>query len=240
MIARDRVIEGLPHQACSTQVERDGYAIIPNVITLEEIQKLACDLEGSNLPRSRAGIRHLLSHPAVAQVANDQRMLGIAQQVLGESAFPFKATLFDKSPDANWLIVWHQDTALPLREKHEIAGWGSWSLKDGITYAHAPASALEQVIALRLHLDDSTEENGPLRVVPGTHNKGVLTDQAVEELVARNSGISCVVEKGGVIIMKPLIIHASSKSQSESPRRVIHIEYAAPDALPHSLQLAIA
>ncbi len=130
------------HVASSMQVEQDGYAIVPNAFTPEEVQSLALTLESSNLPRSRAGIRHLLSNTAIAQIANDSRVLGIAQSILGDDAFPFKATLFDKSPDTNWLITWHQDTALPLREKQEIDGWGPWSTKEGVTYAHAPAKAL--------------------------------------------------------------------------------------------------
>ena len=190
--------------------------------------------------RSRAGIRHLISNPAVAELANDSRLLGIARCVLGHDAFPFRATLFDKSPDTNWLIAWHQDTALPLREKHEMPGWGPWSVKEGITYAHAPATALEKVVALRLHLDDSTPENGPLRVVPGSHRHVVLSDEQVESLVSNATPETCLVPQGGVIVMRPLIIHASSKSRSAIPRRVLHIEYATYDTVPNTLQLAFA
>jgi hypothetical protein len=133
VIAHDRVIEAQSHQACSTQVERDGYAIVPSVLGAEEIQKLAAELASSALPRSRAGIRHLLHHPVVMKVANDPRLLGIAQSILGDKALPFKATLFDKSPDFNWLIVWHQDTALPLEEKHETTSWGRGQSKKVLT-----------------------------------------------------------------------------------------------------------
>ncbi|HET9280837.1 MAG TPA: hypothetical protein VFR24_02635 [Candidatus Angelobacter sp.] len=120
MIARDWVIGD--SEATNPQIEQNGYAIVPAIFFSEEVQELALKLETADLPRSRAGIRHLLSHPAIAQIANDSRLLRIAQSVLGRDAFPFRATLFDKSPDANWLITWHQDTALPLREKHEIPG----------------------------------------------------------------------------------------------------------------------
>jgi len=214
--------------------------MIPGVLDADEIRHLLAALERTQLHRSRAGVRHLLSHPAVAEVANDPRLSGIAQQVLGNDAFPFRATLFDKNPDANWLITWHQDTALPLREKHETPGWGPWSVKESVIYAHAPAEALEQVVALRLHLDDSTEENGPLRVFPGSHRQGVLNDQQVEAIVAGSDGTSCLVPTGGVILMRPLIIHASSKSRSAIPRRVLHIEYATRNAVSAPLQLAIA
>jgi ectoine hydroxylase-related dioxygenase (phytanoyl-CoA dioxygenase family) len=208
------------------------------VVASAEVETLVSALEQSSLRRSRAGIRHLLSHPAVAEIANDPRLLGIAQQVLGYDAFPFRATLFNKNPEANWLITWHQDTALPLREKYETPGWGPWSVKEGVIYSHAPAQTLEQVVALRLHLDDSTEENGPLRVFPDTHRQGVLSDQQVEAIVAGIEGISCLSPVGGIIVMRPLIIHASSKSQSAIPRRV-HVEYATHAAVSAPLRLAI-
>ena len=238
MIARDRVIEET--NAASLGVAKDGFAIVPQVVTAEEIEYLLSNLQRSSSHRSRAGLRHLLSNPAVAKFATDPRMLGIAQSVLGSDAFPFKATLFDKSPHANWLITWHQDTALPLREKQETPGWGPWSTKGGISYAHAPASALERVVALRLHLDKSNHENGPLRVIPGSHCQGVLSDEQVEKIVDNGEAATCLVEQGGVIVMRPLIVHASSKSQSDKPRRVLHIEYATWDAVAAPLKLAIA
>jgi ectoine hydroxylase-related dioxygenase (phytanoyl-CoA dioxygenase family) len=217
-----------------------GHAVIPGVLDSDEIRQLLAVFVKAQLHRSRAGVRHLLRHSAVAQIANDPRLLGIAQQILGNDTFPFRATLFDKNPEANWLITWHQDTALPLREKHDTPGWGPWSVKEGVIYSHAPAQALEQVVALRLHLDDSTGENGPLRVFPGTHRQGVLSDQQVEAIVAGSDGVSCLVPAGGIIAMRPLIIHASSKSRSAVPRRVLHIEYATRGAVPAPLHLAIA
>src|SRR5262249_2437249 len=146
--------------------------------------------------------------------------------ILGENALPFRATLFDKSPDSNWLITWHQDTALPLREKRESPGWGPWSVKEGVLYAHAPAAALSQVLALRLHPDDCTIDNGPLRILPGTHSMGVLNDDQVLDAAATHSPVECLVPQGGVLAMRPLIVHASSKSRSQKSRRVLHIEYA--------------
>lgn len=240
MIERDGGIEGTAHKTCSTQIAQDGYAIIPNVFTPEEVQALAASLENSNLPRNRAGVRHLLKHPSAAQAASDLRMLGIAQSVLGDGAFPFKATLFDKSPDSNWLIVWHQDTALPLQAKHEVAGWGPWSVKEGVIYAHAPAEALNKVLALRLHLDDSMDQNGPLRVLPGTHASGVLTDEEVKREVAERASMDCTVARGGVLAMRPLIIHASSKSHSALSRHVLHIEYSSHLVISENLLLAIS
>jgi ectoine hydroxylase-related dioxygenase (phytanoyl-CoA dioxygenase family) len=129
---------------------------------------------------------------------------------------------------------------LPLQQKYETAGWGPWSVKDGIQYAHAPASALRYILALRVHLDDSTLLNGPLRVLPGTHNREVLSDDAVHETANEIAPVNCIVPKGGIIAMKPLVIHASSKSQMNAPRRVLHIEYAASETISKPLRLAIA
>jgi len=201
--------------------------VIESVFSAREISDLLLHIERDPLPRSRAGIRHALRHPAVRAVAHDTRLLGLAQAALGPAAFPFRATLFDKSAHSNWLVVWHQDTALPLVAKVAVAGWGPWSMKDGFLYAHAPASALSQILALRLHLDDSTEQNGPLRIVPGTHTLGVLTDDTLAELAgpSRNT-CSLTAAAGNVVAMRPLVVHSSQKAGTERRRRVLHIEYS--------------
>jgi ectoine hydroxylase-related dioxygenase (phytanoyl-CoA dioxygenase family) len=222
------------------QIREEGFAIIPGVFGNNRILDFTEELNACNPTRSRAGVRHAMRLQVVATLAQDPRLMGIAEEILGNKAFPFKATLFDKSPTANWLVVWHQDTALPLRERHEVPGWGPWSVKDGLIYAHAPESALSQVLALRVHLDDSTAENGPLRVLPRTHTSRVLTDDELHELSTRIAAVDCLTPSGGVLAMRPLIVHASSKSQSESPRRVLHIEYASSEANFDGLELALA
>jgi ectoine hydroxylase-related dioxygenase (phytanoyl-CoA dioxygenase family) len=221
-------------------VEENGFEIVSDVFDLEETRSIVRKLDSTSIRRTRAGIRHLMSNPDVAALANDRRLLEIACEVLGEEAFPFRATLFDKSPDSNWLVVWHQDTALPLRLRRDIAGWGPWSVKEGITYAHAPTHALNQVIALRVHLDDSTEQNGPLRVLPGTHRSGVLTDDEVSQLSTEKPATDCLARQGSVLAMRPLLVHSSSKSQNETPRRVLHIEYATSVSIGDGLELAVA
>ena len=117
--------------------------------------------------------------------------------------------------------------------------WGPWSVKSGVHYAHAPAQALERVVALRLSLDDSGLDNGPLRVLPETHTLGVLTDEAVARLAARVEPVDCCVDAGGVVVMRPLTVHASSKATSDRPRRVLHIEYANSLDLAPGIRLAV-
>ncbi len=177
---------------------------------------------------------------SVRDIAHLPILIELACEVLGPQAFPFHATIFDKSLDSNWLVVWHQDTALPLRQRIELPGWGPWSTKQGITYAHAPAEVLSQVLALRLHLDDSTAENGPLRVLPRTHKIGLLSDDRIHELSQCTEAVDCAIPRGGILAMRPLLVHASSKSRTEMPRRVLHIEYAASESIASPLQLEIA
>jgi ectoine hydroxylase-related dioxygenase (phytanoyl-CoA dioxygenase family) len=137
-------------------------------------------------------------------------------------------------------MPWHQNTSLPLRERRDMASWGPWSIKDGVTYAHAPAEALARVIALRIHLDDSRHDNGSLRVLPGTHTAGLLSDAAMSQLSREVQPVDCVVPAGGVVAMRPLLVHASSKSQTADPRRVLHIEYADTLDIAPGLMLAVS
>ena len=217
----------------------EGFAIIPSALPLADVVGILDSLKQLGVRRSRAGARHILSHPAVAATAHSAPMIAIAREILGPHAFPFRATLFDKSQTANWLVAWHQDTALPLRLRRETPGWGPWSVKDGVAYAHAPAETLEHVLALRLHLDDSNSRNGPLRVLPTTRRLGVLNDERVHELSSQIRSIECVAPVGGVLAMRPLVVHASSKSHRSSPRRVLHFEYAASPSVAAPLELAL-
>jgi Phytanoyl-CoA dioxygenase (PhyH). len=197
-------------------------------------------LATADLQRTRAGARHVLGVGVVKNIAQDVRLLELAARFVGRGAVPFRATLFDKSADANWLVAWHQDTALPLRARVDDAEWGPWSTKAGVLYAHAPAWALERVIALRVHLDDSTSTNGPLRVLPDTHRLGVLQDEEVDRLAREIAATDCTTPTGGVIAMRPLTVHASSKSVDDCPRRVLHIEYADSVRLGPQIELAPA
>ena len=217
-----------------------GFWIKKNILSRQECDSLAEALSRSRVGRGRAGIRHLMSHPAVVEVANDRRLLRIAQRALGEGAVPYRATLFEKSGRANWLVVWHQDTALPLASRHESPEWGPWSKKAGILYAHARGWALMRVLALRIHLDASTIENGPLRVIPGSHAAGVLSDEEVFSMARRLEPVDCLVAHGGVLAIRPLLIHSSSKARADAPRRVLHIEYADSLTLVENIHLAVA
>jgi len=217
-----------------------GFDIREKVISSGVCEALIGDLSSERDLRSRAGARHLMGHPAVARLAERDELLEIAHRWLGARPIPYRATLFEKSPRQNWLAVWHQDTALPLASRIESSEWGPWSTKKGVLYAHAPTWALSRIVALRIHLNASTSENGPLRVIPGSHRGGVLSDEEVSKTARERPFVECVVGQGGVLALRPLLIHASSKASGPPPRRVLHLEYADSLTLAPGIRLVVA
>ena len=117
----------------------DGYAIIPYLLSKEECDQLLAQLGNWTVGRSRAGVRHLMGCPAISTLAHDTRLQALTKAALMEAATPYRATLFEKTPESNWLVAWHQDSALLLKQMFGSSEWGPWSNKSGIIYAHAPA-----------------------------------------------------------------------------------------------------
>ena len=216
-----------------------GFAVHGNILSPSECDEVLYSLFANRKP-VKAGLRNLMGNERVERLAYDSRLLEITKTIIGSDAIPFRATLFNKSGKVNWLVPWHQDTALPIQKRPDSKEWGPRSQKNGIEYAHAPEWALSRVIALRIHLDTSTTENGPLRVLPNTHRLGVLAERVVVEYAKKINSVECLALKGGVVAMRPLLIHASSKVKSESPRRVLHIEYIDSLDLAEGVRLAIA
>ena len=138
--------------------------------------------------------------PAVAAFARRDDLRSLAG-----GGVPYRATLFEKSGARNWLATWHQDTTLPLERRVDDPAWGPWSEKDGILYAHAPSWALARITALRIHLDASTADNGPLRVIPGSHAEGVLPDEEVFRRAREGTSTTCLAGRDS---MRPCRINS--------------------------------
>ncbi len=150
---------------------------------------------------------------------------------------PFAHFFFDKTESANWNLPWHQDVTVAVKARREVAAFGPWTLKAGIPHAHAPAELLGRMVTIRIHLDACGPENGPMRVLPGSHEDGRLSPAGVNAWVARvaEQGVSCLVPAGGAVVMRPLILHSSIVATAPGHRRVIHLEFAAED-LPGGLE----
>jgi len=172
-----------------------------------------------------AGKRCLLDEPIVREVAMELRQVLEAVGHLSRDSKAIQAIAFDKTPDANWKVTWHQDVMFPFAQAVTRSGFDLPSRKEGIDYARPPASILEEMLAVRLHLDDCDDSNGPLRVSPGSHRHGILRSAEIPDYVARNGEAVCTAKEGDALLMKPLLLHASSPAISPKHRRVIHFVY---------------
>jgi ectoine hydroxylase-related dioxygenase (phytanoyl-CoA dioxygenase family) len=177
----------------------------------------------------------MLADPLVSRLAFSERFLDLVRPHVPGSPRPVRAILFDKSPEVNWLVPWHQDLSLAVRERCDVPGFGPWSLKDGLPHVQPPAAWLEAMLTIRLHLDDAGKENGALRVLPGSHRRGKLDGETIARL-RESIAEECIdAAAGDVFLMRPLLLHASGRSSSGRRRRVLHIEYCGLD-LPDGLE----
>jgi len=216
-------------------IDEQGYKIVVDVIDPDTCDDLAFRCHG--LQKSSAGSRRLLDHGWCRQVGMEiQSKLVRAIDSIDHLTL-VQCTYFDKSPTSNWLVTWHQDCSVPVSSRVDSPELTGWSTKEGMTFVYGPDELLAKMLAVRLHLNDSLATNGPLRVIPGSHRFGTLSDAEIERQRHEREEVSCIVPKGGVLAMRPLILHASSKSTSTVPRRVLHFLFG-PMTLPHGLQWA--
>ncbi len=224
-------------------LRRDGFAIVPKVLDEPVVQGLCTVIERAatgQAVRQRRGavfaIRNLLAVvPEIRDVVSSAAVRNLIEPALRPDAFVVRAILFDKTPEANWKVAWHQDVSIAVKERVEAPGFGPWSVKAGIMHVRPPAEVLQDMLTIRIHLDDCNESNGALQVVPGSHRRGFLDAKDLQACRGSSDIRLCCVPAGGAMLMRPLIAHASSPGTSPSRRRVIHLEWAA-NPLPQPLQ----
>lgn len=213
-------------------LDRDGYVVVHRVVGGSHLEKLRFITD--ELPPSpgarRGGIRDpFQTVDGLLGIVRETPIGRLARDVLGPRVFAVRSILFDKSLDTNWSVAWHRDETIAIAERVEIPGFGPWSSKGRVDHVRAPVSVLEQMVTLRLHLDDAPESSGPLQCVPGSH----LTDSTPDEVIDHARVIEA--EAGDVLVMRPRLLHSSSKQTADRRRRVLHIECAA-FPLPHPMQ----
>ena len=210
-------------------VERDGIAIVENSLNEPTVNRL-CE----SLDDTQYGQRNLLKESVVQELARSREVRSLVASVLGPNCFAVKGILFNKTQKSNWKVPWHQDLTIAVQNRAEVEGFGLWTIKSGVVNVQPPDDVLRGILSIRLHLDANNQQNGPLRVIPGSHKYGRLTAQQIANL-DRSEAVSCLVPRGGALLMRPLIVHASSACQLPQSRRVIHLEYSSED-LPSGLR----
>jgi ectoine hydroxylase-related dioxygenase (phytanoyl-CoA dioxygenase family) len=202
----------------------DGFKVIPDVLPAAEVEALRASLSALGVA---PGHRNLMQRaPAVAAVASSEKLLNLLKDASGSEAFPVRSIFFDKTPEANWLVPWHQDLSIATKEQIDLPGYGPWSKKDGVPHVQPPIEILESMVTIRLHLDDCNKSNGALRVIPGTHRQGRLSASQIQDIRSRQAEVFCSARAGDALLMRPLLLHSSSEAVTPSHRRVIHLEYA--------------
>jgi hypothetical protein len=206
------------------QFERDGFLLLKNVISEQEIIELrnylktACD--------SSAGSRNLCQNfPAIGGFFRSDTIRNIVTTYLGKEAQAVRSLYFDKTPNKNWPVAWHQDKTIAVKSKVDLPGYRCWTLKDAIPHTQPPAKVMENMLALRIHLDTAGENSGGLRVCPGSHRLGILAQEQLYQTIENLGSLNVETEAGDILMMRPLLLHSSGRSQA-AHRRVIHIEYA--------------
>ena len=203
-----------------------GWAVTEPILDAASIAELR-DCVSTHARTGRGGARNLLDDLRIATLAASPICRQLADAILGNTCFAVRALFFDKTPDANWKVIWHQDLTVAAQERIELPGYGPWTDKGGVPHVQPPIDILEHMLVIRLHLDPCQEDNGPVRVLDGTHRFGRLTPRAIDELRAQRAESVCLAEEGAILAFRPLLLHASSPATRPAHRRVIHIEYAA-------------
>lgn len=198
-------------------LERDGWALVRPALPAEFLD----DARRRLFAPDKAGSRFLLDDPTVTRLALLLRDFLAEENLAPRNAAVIQAIAFDKTPGANWKVPWHQDLMFPSVAED----WELTTEKEGIPYARPPAAILERLLAARLHLDVCGEENGPLRVAPGSHLLGVIPSNEAATHARCYGEAACLADEGEVILMRPLTLHASSQATSPHHRRVLHFVY---------------
>jgi ectoine hydroxylase-related dioxygenase (phytanoyl-CoA dioxygenase family) len=210
-------------------IDEDGFAIIKCCLEEDTLLQLA-EIFGD----STHAQRNLLDVPAVFQLAHTGVVRDVMAGLLGRDCRAVKGIFFNKTQEANWKVAWHQDLTITVRQRIEYPGFGPWTKKDGVQNVQPPAEILDQVLAIRIHLDQNTLENGPLRVIPGSHRFGRLSAEQIATW-DKSTIVTCTVPRGGAVLVRPLLLHSSSACISPTARRVVHLEFTAAK-LPCGLQ----
>ena len=220
------------HKRLIDQLNNNGFTILDSIYSTEEVESLINIIKqastDNNTFRKTAdlfAIRQFITEiPQVAPLIFTQRLKNTIHQLFGRDYFVTKAIYFDKPAQSNWFVAYHQDLTISVDKKIEINGYGPWTVKQNQFAVQPPLNILENNFTIRIHLDDTDENNGALKVVNGSNLKGVYRPETINW--DKETETICAVKKGGIMIMRPLLLHASNRTTNNNSRRVIHIEFS--------------
>lgn len=210
----------------------NGFTVIEDVYTKDEMFSVLQLIDqadtGKDTFRKTAGlfaIRQFLKEvPAAIPLIFNEKLKASITALFGDGYFVVKSIYFDKPEESNWFVAWHQDLTISVDKRTDLPGFGPWTVKQDQFAVQPPLSILQENFTIRIHLDDADEGNGALKVVPGSHLKGIYRPQTIDWDVETET--TCTVKAGGIMVMRPLLLHASNRTTNHKPRKVIHIEFS--------------
>lgn len=224
-----------------SDIVENGFTVINNIFSDEEIKSITDILQDIDVSKDTFrksedlfAIRQFLKEvPEVTKLVLIDRITEIVREIFGEKYFVVKSIYFDKPEKSNWYVSYHQDLTISVNQKLELPDFGPWTTKQNQFAVQPPLNILENIYTIRIHLDDTDEHNGALKVIPKSHAKGIYRPETINWDIETEE--ICKVEKGGIMIMKPLTLHGSNRTTNGKKRRVIHIEFSDRE-LPEGLQ----
>jgi hypothetical protein len=209
----------------SSALERDGVLVCERILSPETIDQIRLHFDAIN--SGRAGSRQFDVPEMIMDLIGPGGLLGaLAAQQAGQAATPVRVLLFDKTPASNWAVSWHQDRTIAVKQRADVEGYGPWSVKGGVVHVEPPVAILQNMLTLRVFVDDCLEDNGPLEIVAGSHRHGRLPERDLGDAVVGGAAFVACGRAGDVLVMKMLAVHSSKRAVSPSHRRVLHIDYA--------------
>ncbi|MFY1047318.1 phytanoyl-CoA dioxygenase family protein [Chryseobacterium sp. GP-SGM7] len=213
-------------------ITENGFTVINSIFSANEIEKISeviqnIDTSKETFRKSEDlfAIRQFLKEiPEVKDLIFNENLKTIIKEIFGENYFTVKSIYFDKPEKSNWYVAYHQDLTISVDKKVELENFAPWTTKQNQFAVQPPLDILENIFTIRIHLDDTDENNGALKVVPKSHAKGIYRPETIDWNVETEK--ICNVEKGGIMIMKPLLLHGSNRTTNGKKRRVIHIEFS--------------
>nr|WP_315026611.1 phytanoyl-CoA dioxygenase family protein [uncultured Chryseobacterium sp.] len=224
-----------------SHIDEYGFSVINSIFSADEVEKITgvldrIDTSRENFRKSEDlfAIRQFLKEiPEVRNLIFNENIKKVVKEIFGEKYFVVKSIYFDKPETSNWYVAYHQDLTISVDKKVELQGFGPWTTKQNQFAVQPPLNILENMYTIRIHLDDTDENNGALKVIPKSHAKGIYRPETIDWSIETET--ICNVERGGVMLMKPLTLHGSNRTTNGKKRRVIHIEFSDKE-LPEVLQ----
>jgi len=215
-------------------LQKDGFEIHRAVFSAKEIAALRMEVTRLQVESDTACIRDIITKSELLDQFTSNLKL---TSLIPEDMSPVRSILFDKTPEENWPVLWHQDLTIAIRQKEEVNAYGPWSIKNNIPHVQPPLDLLQNMVTIRIHLDDTREENGALIVIPKTHLLGKIPPNEIREHL-NDQSVICECTAGDVLLMSPLLVHSSRRAAKPGNRRIVHLEYARRSHLEYPLEWA--